>query len=252
MSIVKLCLLVCFIYCVSSCRKDGNQNIVAVTGEVVGMSILRHDTTIDATFEGNWDEEQFKIDLDDDGGFDLMFVSYEDTVNFPGGMYQSTRIVILNDLFAIAEQPNTGDQYESIDSTTYDYYGTFPRKTVYFSWQCDSTSSATLIPGINSALFLEKGDFIFKDFQWDNQFGGVQLTDIAVEDAYWNFTMGGDSLSGVWLSFEESCSQAPQKNTFYIAFKKEFGSNIKFGWIELFIENNNKVTVGTSAISEPI
>lgn len=245
-------IFVLLIVLLSSCRKDVEKGLGIVTGKTDDLIVTEHDTIVNADYDGIFNEVWCKIDLDNDGVFDLRFVSFENDLTYPdSAIYYKVWVQINNDQVNVLEVPESGKQFELI-TTSYDFYGTFPRKTYLHQITCDSLPGTKLYNGskVNSALCLKKEILLGNNLDWTNSLQEINLIRESYANGQYEFNLAGDSLIGDIFSREALCTSAPVDEIFYLAFRINKGFKAKYGWIELKITDHNSIHILRSAISK--
>jgi hypothetical protein len=237
-----------------ACKKK-DEDVILIIGETADYEITSHNLFAQGFDDGpTFNGEYVDIDLDNNGSADMRFLSYEDSVNYPelaANYWIDAKV--LDDKFTFLEKPGTDDEYE-LSTTVEDYYGTYPRKTTVIESYCELVEGAVYN---NSNLRKSK---IFKlldkvsidevfEAKYDLSSQSFNVYKESVEEAYWEFTIDSDSLFGQHFKPMSLCEGAPFNELFYIAFKYDAGGTVKYGWVELIVTNNNKITVKRSGIS---
>lgn len=235
----------------TACRKDDQSHIKFLIGEGTDeMTLTNHDTLINATtVSGEWNQESVGLDLDNNNQTDIWFFSFEDLITYPEeNLWSYVRFNITNDQFSVAAIKGSNIYYET-GSTSFDYYGTFPRRTNTLIRSCDYSENAVVDSSYYyTAETFDAGEKFADVVLWNKN--DMYLNISPHHEASYNFNLTGDSLIGQHYIHKGLCNSAPQEKTMYLVFKKEFGNQTNYGWIELKISDENTLYIGSSAITK--
>ncbi|MBK6952812.1 MAG: hypothetical protein IPH24_12385 [Crocinitomicaceae bacterium] len=238
---------------VKACRKDDKSHIKFLFGEETDEMILTiHDTLINATtVSGEWDQESVGLDLDNNNQSDIWFFSFEDLITYPEeNLWSYIRFNITNDQFSVAAIKGSNVYYET-GSTSFDYYGTFPRRTNNLIRSCEYSENAVVDSSYYfTAETFEAGSKFTDEVLWNKN--DMYLNISPHHQAIYNYNMTGDSIIGEHYIHKGLCHSAPQNETIYLVFKKELGLQTNYGWIELKISDENALYIGASAITKDV
>jgi hypothetical protein len=231
-----------------ACNKD--KDVILFIGETEGYETKNHNVHAQGFDDGpTYNGESVKIDIDNNGTDDMCFWSFQDSVASPElSAHYWIEGCVLDSKFTVLENPGTDNEYE-VFSTEIDYFGTYPRRTVVVKSYCAVYNNSNY----RKAKIFTQDDKVNIDevFEAKYEFSG-QTFDIYedhVEESYWEFNADEDSLIGRHNIPVTTCAGAPYNEDFFIAFKYESGTDVKYGWIQLIVTNYNKITVNFSGIS---
>lgn len=236
------------------CNKEETpENVIFKFGDEEGAVINHIDIFLQAPKTGGYNQHQYNLDVDQDGTYDFHFYSVSDTIDFPfcqvvnsvyGSCYDSG--------FEIVEVQNSGAIYETITETD-DYYGTYPRKTFKHEFSCTNTSGSVInqnnYASYNVPVAFKSGDYLTDEgilyFTDDPYF---RLTYNPIEEASFDFTIGGDSIVWHHYIYPEMCRSINHNEIFYLGFKKSHGTLVNYGWIEMKLSDGNRLDIYRTAI----
>jgi hypothetical protein len=236
-----------------SCNKDP-EPILFYAGSGTDVTVTDYDSTAQGTYVNTIsDEHDFIIDLDADGVNDIQFISRKDTNytsgtdNFVNNIY-TLQLKIINANFSVAEIKGSQKTYIHYSEPEYDYYGTFPRKTVTVNYSCDSLPNSNESTSLSTIKYLEFSTPINQSLQWKNNGYEIMIHKTKYSNRTYASSIGGDSLIGELVINDTYCNSMPQNINYFIPFKKNLGNQAKYGWILMDITQNNKITVYKSVI----
>lgn len=237
-----------------ACKKD--KDVILTIGETDDYVLTNHNVSAQGFDDGpTYNGESVDIDLNGDGGKDIRFLSFQDSVTSPDlASNYWVEGVILNDYFTILENSGSDVEYE-VFTTTYDYFGTYPRETTVIESYCEFVEGAVYNDNNRrKASNFQKSEKINKDVvfeaKYDMSAQSFMIYESSAEESYYLFNEAEDSLIGQHRIPGSVCGSAPYNEEFYIAFEYNAGGIVQYGWIQMIITNNNKVTINFSGISD--
>lgn len=223
-----------------------------VAGKSENMDVQLIQTSLSSHIPENYDYQDatLELDLDQDNFSDLRFTSVSDSINSPDDfLFRLLRVEVINDNFELASYSGGTFLYEQ-NSVQHDYYGTFPRKTYYHQYSClPQTGYGENIWGsgydqLNITRFFEYDEKIKLDeLHWGSEYNVYNMTMTPYEESYYNFTIGGDSLHGHHFVYPSYCETPANNEPNYLVFKKDFGGNLSYGWIKIYITGFNQLEI---------
>ncbi|NOQ76013.1 MAG: hypothetical protein GQ574_28660 [Crocinitomix sp.] len=237
-----------------ACKK--NKDVVLIIGETEGYEITNHSLSAQGFDDGpTYNGEFVDIDLNNDGAADIRFLSFQDSVNSPelAANYWIDGKV-LNSQFTVLENPGSDEEYE-LFTTEYDYFGTYPRKTAVVKSYCENVEGGVYNnDNLRTAKIFKQLDKVNKDEVFEAKYNlsaqSFEIYEEHVQESYWEFNADNDSLIGRHNIPMNTCRSAPYDEDFFIAFKYDSDAEVRYGWIQLIVTENNKIIVNFSGISE--
>ena len=228
-----------------SCNKEETQRMAV--GNLTEGDYNLHNNIILGVDNGAANYESVQIDVDHDGVNDFEFRSYEDSLFYPEPIARHrANVFIINSAFRIAYIPGSGTRSLGLCSTSYDYYGTYPRVTDYCAIECSDIGSEDYsIP--NHTKYYEKDKFVYSIESWSTQ---EELTIAFYGGSHGeaNFNDANDTILSTIINLPEGCDNPSGIDNIYICFRKDEGENASIGWIELNVFYTGKLIVVRSAI----
>jgi len=237
-----------------SCKKE--EETLVLAGEEDEFEIVEHNITLKAVPEGtSLGTEVLELDITGDAFPDLTFTNYADSVSKTLGEfgYQEVRwnrVEVSDSRFAIAETGDSQVIYEGIIDTTSGYYGTFMAVTYYWKWDCSPFEGSNEMSDYPTANVLHARKAIGENLDWEVDYGPFKLSQQAHETATYEPTAGLDSLIGTHLIIGEECNNLYPNVISYLPIRLKEGVNVRYGWIELSIDDEHGLTIHRSALSK--
>ena len=255
---MKIFLVLLFPIVLISCKKE-DKNLLFEIGKGEGMNVnFLHDSLNSFISPGyDYANNSLDVDLDGDNYADLKFSSISDSIHYPDEIiFKRLKVEVINDFFKLSSYPNSGLLYEK-NWEEYDYYGTFPRKTKYHQYSC--IQGADYNPSIygivshefNVTKFFKSGDKVLLDEQtWEAEYSIYNLSMTPFEEAYYNFSIGGDSLIGDYNIYPNYCYLPSSTEPNFLVFQRTVGNEVSYGWLKIEITGYNQLYIESSAIQD--
>ena len=245
----KIILATVSLFTLISCNKEEDVTHF-IMGNVDGMEVQEFNIVVQSIAEDpNFYQQNKEVDFQFDGVSDLILKSASDSNISENSVYHEIKMS-LGDQYTIYHYTDSDIIYHTND-TTYDYYGTFPRLTQNhnYSWTiCNDCIEENF--HYKTPVQFEFGALVeMNSFSeaMENYPHDYFLFCPAYVSSYYNFSLNGDSLIGVKKTFPGLIKTPIFNEPFYIALKREGGTDIDYGWAEFVIEDPNKLTLTRAA-----
>jgi|GEM_PF-6666422 len=235
-------LFVVMIFVLLSCKKqeDGPKPDHAIKiGDYNDMFINKLNTTKQLAFNF----APFSFDVDNDGIDD--FSISEGHSQVPGNFSIPSALITCLDTKTFFSMVNTFDS-TWLSSSTHTTGNVISTSEHYY---CHSVPNVPLYR-IDSAKHLKRyalGDSVTSGDLWQSrQFGFLNLGNEPFA-TYYDWVVGG-TVHIVYTTYYFNCYFLPREKDVFIGIKKVNGEHTKYGWIKLYIADNNTVTIVESAM----
>ena len=246
---INFLLILSLLFINLSCKKDNDELAKDLTeikvGEYENIVVKYYDTTL---IGGYHSPKTFKLDIDNDGSYDIMFTS--ELWGSPGvGMHPRSMITCMNEQTKLYGFNTSDTSYLNQDFKIFNGSNNTVEVYEYYNYTCyriDKLDSILKITPSAKVLPLNKFD-VLKQSDIFNSDAFILLDD---KYHYPTFKTGenGDTLFYETTTYFNDCNSFPLAEVKYIGIS--LSNKSKLGWVKFSIFDKYKILILESGVQE--